>query len=282
LKNAANTKKLTALLSRHQKLDPVELPSIDDPVESLVLSFLLWESNAATARSSFERIRGAVVDSNDLRVLMPYELLELIGSDGPYAQERAERIRASLRDVFLREHEVSLRGLGERGKREIRRYLETLDGIVPYVAARVMLVDYQVHAVPVDGRLLGALVEEGVFDEDAALEDVVSWLQRQIKAEEGPQVHQALQAWMETVPLDGGAGTGGSSRAASRSRSSSRSTSRKSGSKSKATTKKAAGKKTTKKKTTKKTTKKKTAKKATTARSGSSGRSSAGRKRTSA
>ena len=259
MKNAtAAGKALQALLKKIGTPDVPELLPADDPVAILIYSFLVWETTVEKADAAYAKIVENVVDYNDLRVCMPHEIVEIIGERFPQAHERAQRLRATLRDVYLREHIVSLDSLAELGKRDLRKYVESLDGIPPYVAARLMLLCYDTHGIPVDEKLHWALVDTGVVDADDDLTEVGSWLTRQVKADDGAVTHQRLQAWCDTVvptkrkvPKKAAAAAG---------------TKKKTTTKKKATAKKAPSKKTTKKKTTTKTAARKSAAKKTTTR----------------
>ena len=177
--------------------NPPDLPGGDDPVGVLVMSFLMWESTTEMAVAGYRRILDDVVDFNDLRVTMPHEIVECIGDRYPLALDRTQRLRAALRDIYLREHQVSLSRLITLGKREVKKYIETLDGVVAYVASRVMLLCFETHAVPVDEQLRRCLIDANVADEDTEIHELASWLGRHIKAGDGVQAHYDLQAWVD-------------------------------------------------------------------------------------
>ncbi len=195
---------LNRLIKDHQG----EIPTAPegDPVIVLIRSFLIWESTMAKADTAYERLSGRIVDFNDLRVSMPDELIDFIGKRYPRADERVRRLRTVLRDIYQREHDVSLRRLAESGKREIKKYLRTLDGIVPYVSDRVMLLCYGAHAIPADENLHTVLEQAGACEEGANLHELGAWLTRQIKAAEGVAAHFALQS-----AADAGGATAGRS-----------------------------------------------------------------------
>jgi endonuclease III len=201
VKPAPSTKNFKALVKRLDgaALPPV-LPGSGDPVSVLIQSFLLWEASAERAAAAYRRLIESVVDFNDLRVTMPSEIVELIGERYPNAAERAQRLRAALRDVYLREHEMSLLRLQKLGKREVKKYVETLDGIVPYVAARLLLLCFETHSLPVDEQLRRRLVETQVADAGIGIDDLAAWLTRQVKPEDGVRIHHALQAWVDSGP----------------------------------------------------------------------------------
>jgi endonuclease III len=85
------------------------------------------------------------------------------------------------------------------GRREVKSYLRSLDGIAPYVADRVTLLCFDAHCVPVDTRLHRSLVKAGVGDETVEITDMASWLVRQVKAADAVVTHRALQTWADKV-----------------------------------------------------------------------------------
>jgi endonuclease III len=194
-----SARNLSGLLRKLGKSrDPLPLED-GDPVTVMVLSFLMWESTTARATTVFKRLMDRVVDYNDLRVSMPHEMVEWVGPRYPLALERCQRLRAALRHTYKREHAVSLHRLREMGRREVKSYLRSLDGIAPYVADRVTLLCFDAHCIPVDARLHRSLVKAGVGDETVEIADMASWLARQVKAADALATHRALQTWADRV-----------------------------------------------------------------------------------
>ena len=203
MKNAAQcAKKLTTLLKKLPEGEPPELSNEigDDPVGQLVFSFLLIDSTTEKAAAAYRKLLDQVVDYNDLRVSMPHETAGYLGSRYPRATERCEQLRTALRNVYLREHDVTLERLKGLGKREVKKYIESLEGVCPYTASRLMLVSFDVHAIPVDEQLREQLVAAGAADEEATSAEVSAWLTRQIKAADGLTSHYAFQRWVEENP----------------------------------------------------------------------------------
>jgi endonuclease III len=176
--------------------DPLPLED-GDPVTVMVMSFLMWESTTTRASAAYKRLLDHVVDFNDLRVSMPHEMVEWVGPRYPQALERCQRLRAALRHTYKREHAVSLDRLQDMGRREVKSYLRSLDGIAHYVADRVALLCFDAHCIPVDARLYRALVKAGVGDENTEILDMASWLARQVKAADALPTHRALQRWSD-------------------------------------------------------------------------------------
>ncbi len=195
-----NATKLNALVKKYASADPPEWPDQDDPVAVLVFSFLLWETTSEKALIAYRHIRSSVVDFNELRVCMADEIQDIIGVRYPGGIDRCHRLRATLRDLYSREHAVTLEAVSTLGKRDVRKYLDSLEGIVPFIASRVALLSFDAHAIPVDEQLRARLIDEGVIGDAVDLAETISWLERQIKATEARQAHMALQRAVETAP----------------------------------------------------------------------------------
>jgi len=213
-----SAKALNDLLKKLGTPEPIVYPDADDPVSVLVMSMLLWESNSTKALTAYQKLRAAVVDFNELRVCMPQELIDFVGVRYPMVSERCQRLRASLNDIFQREHDVKLEHLRTVGKRDVKKYIESLDGITPYASARVQLLCFEAHAIPADEQLRGKLIDAGVIEDALDVAEVSNWLTRYVKAGEGAAAHAAMQQWVETgKPVLGKPG-GKSSRSSTRKR----------------------------------------------------------------
>jgi endonuclease III len=195
--NQDGAKKFAGLLRKLKKSPLPEPDQSTDAVEVLIKSFLIWDSTTSKASGAYKRIMERVVDYNDLRVTMSHEIVEWIGPRYPRAQERCQRIRAALQHTYKREHAVSLDRLHSLGRREVKHYLRSLDGISPYVADRVTLLCFEAHCVPVDERLRKALITAAVCDDTVTVNDLSSWLARQVKAANSTETHYVLQAWTD-------------------------------------------------------------------------------------
>lgn len=163
----------------------------------LVRSFLVWEATTSKACAALKRLEPAVVDFNELRVCMPDEVAKLLGDRYPRADERAIRMRCVLNDIFRREHAVTLEHLAKLSKRDASGYLETLDGMPAYVAARVELLGLGVHTAPVDSRILRRLVERKVIEEGVSIDDAASQLGRKVRAGDMPEIYALLQSYAD-------------------------------------------------------------------------------------
>ena len=188
---------LAHLLQEICEVHRAEPPTPQDPVTQLIAGFLQWNAPRRSAVAALGRICRAMVDHNELRVSHEHEIVALLGSNYPYAQERSARMREALQETFVREYAVSLDSLAERSKRDVRAYLASLPGITPYVTAYVTLVSFKGHAVPVDDRLAELLRSENVVGPNATLEQITSFLEHHIRANTTLQMHASLQDWVD-------------------------------------------------------------------------------------
>ena len=172
-------------------------PGVTDATQVLIQSFLVWEWNGSRASSTWARMVEDVTDLNELRVTVVDDYLEYFGGGCPRAEERADRLRATLRDVFHRELSTDLSGPAGGPKKEFREYLDSLEGITPFVAARTALIAAGAHAVPVDERTLRLLVKSGVVDSDATIDSASQTMSRLVTAAQGLDTHLALQMLSE-------------------------------------------------------------------------------------
>ena len=172
-------------------------PGVTDATQVLIQSFLVWEWNGSRASSTWARMVEDVTDLNELRVTVVDDYLEYFGGGCPRAEERADRLRATLRGVFHREHSTDLSGPAGGPKKEFREYLDSLEGMTPFVAARTALIAAGSHAVPVDERTLRLLVKSGVVDADATIDSASQTMSRLVTAAQGLDTHLALQMLSE-------------------------------------------------------------------------------------
>ncbi len=189
-------KALNALLKKIKGTTLLDEPE-RSPMDEFVFTFLLWDSTTPRATRAFDRLMSHVVDVNELRVCRPPELVAVIGTDYPRAEERLILLCDALHQIYLREHEVSLDNAMALGKRDGRKYFDTIESLPQFVAARVMLRCMGAHAVPLDERLLTLLTDADVFPEPLDFDKAVTFLERHVKAADSADVHALLQAWSE-------------------------------------------------------------------------------------
>lgn len=160
-------------------------PSVDEatePLEQMLVGILAECASLHKATVLFKRICQSMVDLNELRVTPPRELAELIGTNVSLAEEKAERIVSALNAIRQRQDTLDLSFLKQRGRREAREYLESIEGVGRSAAAWVMIHSLGGHAVPVDDLTLYVLRKEEVVDPSADAAEVQGFLERHVAA----------------------------------------------------------------------------------------------------
>ena len=168
-----------------------------DSVGQLIHGFWAYDCTHARSGAAYRSMMGHFVDLNDLRVSDPAEVVSVVGDGYPQAYDRAIRMRQALNAVYKREHAVDLTRLKEKPKKEVRDYLDTLDGMVPYVSAVVTLLGFGGHGVPLDNQLFQKLKEDGVIERDATIEEAGAFLESHVSASDAVEAHKRLRAYVE-------------------------------------------------------------------------------------
>ena len=192
----AKPAKLNTFLKKHRGSDLPLLPDFirpRDPVAVLIHSWLLWEASTEQAEIAMRKLLDAFVDYNEIRVSLPHEKASVIGKRYPRLEERLHGIRRTLHSLYLARHALSFEHLEGKGKRDIKADIESLDGMHPFVAARILRLSFEVHALPADDQLSALLHEHGVIDEPVDPDELSSWLGSAIKSDDGIDVIAALQ-----------------------------------------------------------------------------------------
>jgi endonuclease III len=199
---AGNVTTLNALVrSAKAAAKGAESPEPLDPASQLIVSFLTWNANTKLAEQAHAKLMTELVDNHDLRVSHAHELVTLIGEDYPAAYERCLRMKECLHEIYLREFDLVPKSIGNKGKKEQKAYWESLPGVAPYVSSRVILLCYELPAMPVDDKLCALLVAEGVFSEDVSPAEAEKFILANIKPEQALEIHTALQHWCDKRKL---------------------------------------------------------------------------------
>ncbi len=180
------------------KLGKVSRPASTDPITQLLLGILARNVPESKAREGLDRLRGMVVDFNELRVIPAIELSEAL-DDFPDTRLKCEDISRALNGVFATEHTVSLDGLADLGKKELAAVLDQIDGLEAYSRARIRLLGLQQHAIPLDEAMWALARKMRIVDQRCDLEVAQAFLERQIPEDDALEFIALLrkQAWAE-------------------------------------------------------------------------------------
>jgi hypothetical protein len=184
--------------SLRARLGRVTPPATGDPVTQMLLGILSRDVPESKAREALDRIRSAVVDYNELRVIPPIELAEMLG-DYPDVRLKSEDISRALNRIFAMRHAVSLDHLADMSPKEVIAELNRIDGLEAYTRARIRLLGLRQHAIPLDEAMWAYARHEGMVDPRCSLEEAQAFLERQISQEEALEFVSLLkrQAWAD-------------------------------------------------------------------------------------
>lgn len=175
-------------------IDPTIL-SNDPLISELVFSMLVWESSIGHAINAVDAIRDGLVDLNELRVCAPDELMSILPSRYPRSLERCQRLVSVLNSIYDLQNELSLSHLREMNKKDVVAYFRKIDGLPPFVSARVILLGLGWHAFPLDDWLTKQLTREDITDGSLDIHDQILRMERLVKASDSLGFYTLLEHW---------------------------------------------------------------------------------------
>lgn len=174
---------LAPLKKQRRKAEPGRpAPANREVIEELVLAILEELTDRASARAALEALRRWVVDYNDLRVTSPRELLRIMNQSLPQAREKAQRISQVLSHIFEKKNSLNINSLRDLPIREVRQFLNLLDGMTPFVSATVVRRCLGGHAIPMDEVLEKFLKDQELAPADADPTELQGFLERHVLA----------------------------------------------------------------------------------------------------
>ena len=189
-----NINRLNTLVRKWSARARSEEPNTSDLLALMVHSSLLCDASTEMADTAIQKIRSHNVDFNEFRVNLVDEMVGTIGVKYPDAFERMRHLRMTMFDLFRRHHKVSLDQLVGKPKRDVKIYVENLEGMPTYVVARFMLLGFDFPGVPVDWTTIDWLVQEEVLPESVEPEALMKVWAKKFRAERARAIHFALVA----------------------------------------------------------------------------------------
>lgn len=200
MKNSKDYSPKLAKLLKTLKKDgaPIAPPVYADPVEAIVYAFISAFATEANASKIVKRINIHFVDINDLRVSRPEEILDVVGeTSSPQAAASAQSLLAVLNAIFEKYDKVSLDVLTEEGKRQARKDLEEIPGMTSFAAAYTVLTAIGGHAIPLTEGMADYLRQHDLVHPDSTLQEIESFLERQIAAADAYTFYTLFRAESE-------------------------------------------------------------------------------------
>jgi endonuclease III len=172
--------------------------TVTDPITQLILGVLSRDTPESRAGEGLDRLRGMVVDYNELRVIPPIELANVL-HDFPDHRLKCEDISRALNGIFALEHTVSLERVSGLPRKDQLAYLEKIDGLDPYTRARIRLLGLRLHAIPLDEAMWAFARAAGLVEGRCPLLEAQQFLERCVAEDDALEFVALLKkhAWAE-------------------------------------------------------------------------------------
>ncbi len=186
------------LRSLRSKAGKVAPPPTGDPIRQLILGIFSRDVPEVRAKEALNRLMDVVVDYNDLRVMAPAEMAEIVEKLSD-ARRKCEDLSRALNWIFLREHDVTLDHLLEASKKDVLAYLGQVEGLDAYTQARIRLLGLNQHAFPLDSAMWEYACQVEIVSPDAPHAEAQAFLERQIPEKDALNVFAMMRkvAWAE-------------------------------------------------------------------------------------
>lgn len=178
-----------------QKIKPFEF---DDPIDALLFGLIAEHTTEKLTKKVFKSIQTHFVDYNDLRVCRAEEIQELLEDPSEKGELIATNLTRVLSKIFDKYDNLSLKGLGEQGKRQAKKELEDLNAATQFAIDFCFLAAFDGHAVPLTETMLAFLRTEEMIDSEASFEEIESFLLRHVPASSGWEYYQLLRQAAES------------------------------------------------------------------------------------
>ncbi|MDB5350294.1 MAG: putative endoIII-related endonuclease [Planctomycetota bacterium] len=171
------------LLKKRYKLEPrSERLTV---LEAVVYGICHEGTTREQAEQALSRFRDQFFDWNEVRVSSIEEIRDTLAGQ-PDSEERANRLRRFLRQLFEKTYGFALDGLSKKPLKESIKSLQEYEAMGgDYVLATVIQQALGGHAMPVDEPILRGLRRLGVIDEGADAASVRSLLERAVPKNRG-------------------------------------------------------------------------------------------------
>ena len=173
------------LLKKRYKLDPrAERLSV---LEAIVYGICHEGTTREQAEQALSRFREQFFDWNEVRVSSIEEIQDILAGQDD-AEERANRLRRFLRQLFEKTYDFALDGLAKKPLKESVALLKEYDAMESdYVLATTIQQGLGGHALPVDVPIRRGLARLGVVGESDDPHEVRSHLERAVPKNRGTE-----------------------------------------------------------------------------------------------
>jgi len=188
-------------LKRRYKPKPDRSASRLTVLEAVVYGICHEDTTREQANQALSRFKDQFFDWNEVRVSPIAEIQETL-ADIPDPQERAQRIRRFLRQLFEKTYGFNLEPLTKKPLKDALKVLHAYEAFTSdYVTATVIQQALGGHAIPVDGCSRRALERLGISETD--LPSLRSVLERAVPKNRGAEFLELLEELSHDTCVEG-------------------------------------------------------------------------------
>lgn len=183
--------KIQPLLAKRYKPGPREGKM--SVLEAVLFGICHEGTTREQANQAMDRFRSSFFDWNELRVSSVGEIQATLNGL-PHPEQKAQRIRRFLRQLFIRTYKFDLDHLCKKPLKESIKTLQDFEAMhSDFVLASVVQQALGGHAMPVDEPIKRCLVRLGIAEEDASVSSIRSSLERAVAKTKGPEFADLLE-----------------------------------------------------------------------------------------
>ncbi len=173
------------LLKKRYKLEPrAQRLSV---LEAVIYGICHEGSTREQAEQALNRFRDQFFDWNEIRVSSIEEIRGILAGQ-PDSEERANRLRRFLRQLFDKTYGFELDSLSKKPLKDSLKSLQDYEAMgYDYVEATVVQQALGGHAMPVDAPIRRGLARLGVIDDSAETASVRTYLERAVPKNRGAE-----------------------------------------------------------------------------------------------
>lgn len=192
-----------ALLKKRYKPKPESSTPRFSVLEAVVYGICHEGTTREQANQALSRFKDDFFDWNEVRVSTIEEIQSALAGL-PDTEERAQRIRRFLRQLFDRTYSFTLDALVKKPLKESLKVLSDYEAFASdYVTATVIQQALGGHAIPVDGPILRALTRLGVAEAEADVPSLRGMLERAIPKNRGHEFCDLLEELTHDTCVEG-------------------------------------------------------------------------------
>ena len=170
-------------------------------VEELLIGVLNERVSERRAVAAFTALSAVFVDWNEARVSSPHDIAAVI-EDVPDALEKADAIRAVLRNIFDRVNEISLEFLREAPPHETVALIQGIPDFPEFALARATLVGLGHDVMPLTPKVAMVCKRIGLLDGGNDLKALNRRIERLVPKQNMVEFHWLLSRHAEEACLN--------------------------------------------------------------------------------